>query len=83
MKSIHIFISLLVVFSFAHVCFAPYTINPDIPDSINPESPDSKTQKAEKASKVLMWTVLIIAVTLAVGAMVLIIYWGHVMYGGP
>ena len=77
-KSLKIFLTLLTVFFFAQVCFAPYTINPDIPDSVNPDIPDSnpdETQKVEKATKVILWTVVIILGTIAVVWIVALVAW--------
>ena len=76
-KSLKIFISLLAVFFFAQVCFAPTTINPDIPNTINPERPESnpdEVQKDERARKIMILTMVGLGIIGVIGAAVVIVY---------
>ena len=63
-RGIRIFLALLAFNFFAQVCFAPYTINPDIPDKINPERPESnpdEVQKVDRTGRIIIWTIVVVA----------------------
>ena len=76
-KSLKIFISLLAVFFIAQICFAPTTINSDIPNTINPERPESnpdEVQKDERARKIMILTMVGLGIIGVIGAAVVIVY---------
>ena len=77
-KSVKILLALLAVIFFAQVCFANYTINPEIPNTISPEIPESnpdEIHKADKAVKIIRWTLVIILGILAVVVVIAFILW--------